>query len=388
MILAPSTFRVPQEYYIGGESPELAAFRRMLPPFIPIEVVKDDAPEQEDMIATSVIFEAGENLAVNFQEFCRRLIDERMERSSKEFTLSKAADAVEANSGGKKLGIPMLKAIIAEVAHSVELEYLDGVKKVYIIHPPALEDELTRQLSRLPVPPIVDSESERLISVLVNESIQCFVVRPYAMDLPGHRTADPRWLIVHLYNPDLPAMVMRVAQQGPWTFREPTPLLSDTKDTENWAMGQLQARLYHECGDILIRSEPNGPDTFPDFRADIDGTGWDIEVTRVLGDLLNDRHVPDKSRNRQKVIERAAQSSQLSESDVERALDQAIRSKARKRSSVPRGFKYCLVLVTAAEFDLGKWAPCWQGKDLSSFDAVVLMSGYTQPDVEFIKGHL
>ena len=388
MVFAHSQVRVPQEYLIGEESPGLAAFWRMLPPFVHLEVVQEGTLEEEDMIATSAIFEAGGNLARNFQEFSRRLIGERMGRSSKEFTLSKAAGAIGANSEGKKLGIPLLRAMIAEVAQAVEAEYIDGVTKVYIIHPPTLEDELIGQLSGLPVPPMADSESERMMSIPVNGSTQAFVVLPYAMDLPGHRSPDPKWLIVHLYNPDLPALVMRVREDGPWTFREPTPLLSDTKDAENWAMGQLRDHLYNEGVDIRFVSEPNGPGTFPDFRATIAGEKWDVEVTRVLGDLMNNRHVPDRSRDSRRVIERAAQSPEIGESDVERALNQAIRSKASKRPSVGKGFKYCLLLVNAAGLNVGEQSPVWQDKNLSSFDAIVLMSGYTHPKIEFIKGRL
>lgn len=388
MIFAPFQVRVPQEPLIGEESPGLAAFRRMLPPFIHIEVVPDGAAEPEDMIATSVMFEAGDNLASNVLEFSQRMIDARMGRSTKEFTPLKAADVNEAGPEGRKVSIPLLKAMIAEIAQESESEYIDGVTKVYIIHPSTLEGELKDLVARLPVPPLAASALERMMSVQVDEAIWPFVVQPYMMDLIGRSSANPRWLIVHLYNPNRPALAVKVAEHGPWTFKEPTPLLSDTKDAENWAIGELQNYLRDEGVDTQFRSEPNGPTTFPDFRADIGGEEWDVEVTRVLGDLLNSRHVPDKSRDSKKVIETAAQSPPISESDAGKALDQAVRSKGRKRPSVGRGFKYCLLLVNAAGLDVGRQSPVWRGKDLSSFDAVVLISGYTDPEIEFIKGSL
>ena len=69
---------------------------------------------------------------------------------------------------------------------------------------------------------------------------------------------------------------------------------------------------------------------------------------------MNNRHVPDRSRDSRRVIERAAQSPEIGESDVERALNQAIRSKASKRPSVGKGFKYCLLLVKRCRIECGR----------------------------------
>ena len=385
---APFQVRVPQEYLIGEESPGLAAFRRMLPPFIHVEVVSAGAPDEENMIATSVMFDVGENFASHFLEFAQRTMDVRMGRSTKEFTPLSVVDAIEGDPEGKKLGIPLIKEMIVEIVRESEPEYVDGATKVYVIHPPALEGELSGHLAVLPVPAMADSALERVMGVRVDKTVQSFVVQPYKMDLIGRHSEDPRWLIIHLYNPNMPALVVKVGEHGPWSFKEPTPLLSDTKDAESWAVWELQTYLRGEGVDIEIHSEPNGPTTFPDFRTVVGDEIWDVEVTRVLGDLLNSRHVPEKSRDSKKVIERAAQSSQISDTDVEKALDHAIRSKARKRPSVGTGFKYGLLLMNPVGLDVGKHSPVWQGKNLSSFDAVVLISGYTHPKIEFIKGSL
>ena len=131
----------------------------------------------------------------------------------------------------------MIKAMIAETADVEDSEYVEGVTKVYVIHPPELEDELRRHLSALPVPAMSDSPSERLMSVAIGQESRRFVVEPYKMDLTRRGSTDPRWLIVHIYNPDIPALAISVEAQGPLTFKEPTPLLSDTEVAETWAMG-------------------------------------------------------------------------------------------------------------------------------------------------------
>ena len=77
--------------------------------------------------------------------------------------------SITPDADGKKLGIPMIKAIIAEMTQILDHDYIEGVTKVYVIHPPELEDELHRHLSVQPVPSVSSSPLERLISVAVNK---------------------------------------------------------------------------------------------------------------------------------------------------------------------------------------------------------------------------
>ena len=236
IVFVPFRVRVPQQYLVGEESPGLKAFRRLLPPFVHMEVVHSGTPQYDDLKTHSVIFEAGENFAGNVVEYMSRLIDDRMGQSTKEFYTSTIADSITPDADGKKLRLQLLKAMIAETIEGEDYNYVDGVTKVYVIHPPQLEDELRKHLSALPVPAISASRSERLISITTSQETRHFVVEPYKMDLTRRHSTDPRWLIVHLYNPDMPALAIRVETQGPLTFKEPTPLLSDTQVAEKWAM--------------------------------------------------------------------------------------------------------------------------------------------------------
>ena len=214
MVFAPFRIRVPQQYLVGEESPGLKAFRRLLPPFVHVEVIQQGTPEYEELGVNSVTFEAGENFATNVIEYMSRLIDDRMGQGTKEFYTSTIGDSITPDAGGKKLGIPMIKAMIAETTEVEERDYIEGVTKVYVIHPPQLEDELRRHLSALPVPAMSSSPSERLISVAVGQEMRHFVVEPCKMDLNRRHSTDPRWLIVHLYNPDIPALAIGVEAQG------------------------------------------------------------------------------------------------------------------------------------------------------------------------------
>ena len=312
-----------------------------------------------------------------------------MGQGAKEFHTSSVGDSITPGADGKKLGIPMIKAMIAEMAEAEERDYVEGVTKVYVIHPPQLEDELHRHLSALPVPATSASPSARLISVAVDQEMRHFVVEPYKMDLTRRRSPDPRWLIVHLYNPDMPALAIGVEAQGPLTFKEPIPLLSDTEVAEKWAMGVMQGYLRDAGIDVrCVCHEPNGPKTFPDYRARLDGTQWDFEVTRVLGDILEGRHILENPRDPRKNMDLAVQSPPIEDEDVGSALDHAIDSKERKRQSNETARNLCLVLLNALDLNIGSQSEVWEGRDLTAFDAVVLVSGYSQPKIELIKGRL
>ena len=86
-------------------------------------------------------------------------------------------------------------------------------------------------------------------------------------------------------------------------------------------------------------------------------------------------------------MDRAVQSSPIEDGDVENALDSAIKSKGPKRRSDGTGSNYCLLLLNPLGLDVGSQSPWWKGRDLTSFDVVVLVNGYSQPSVEFIKGN-
>ena len=173
------------------------------------------------------------------------------------------------------------------------------------------------------------------------------------------------------------------------TFKEPTPLLSDTEVAENWAMGVMQDYLRDAGIDVRgVCHEPNGPKTFPDYRVRLDGAPWDFEITRVLGDMLEKRRILDKPRNPRKNMALAVQSPPIEDEDVRIALERAIKSKEQRRQSNETARNFCLVLLNALDLNVGTQSNVWEEMALTSFDAVVLVNGYSQPSVELISGRL
>ena len=120
MVFAPVRIRVPQEYLVGEESVGLKAFRRLLPPFIHVEVIEQNSPDYDDLKVHSVTFEAGENCATNVDAYTSWLMKIKWDRVQGNSRLLQLPIPSKPDSNGRRLGIPFLKAIIAEMAEREE----------------------------------------------------------------------------------------------------------------------------------------------------------------------------------------------------------------------------------------------------------------------------
>ena len=136
----------------------------------------------------------------------------------------------------------------------------------------------------------------------------------------------------------------------------------------------------------MLPMSPMGPRPSQDYRARLDGVQWNFEVTRVLGDILENRRIFNQPRDARKVIDMAVQSPPIDERDVTNALDQAIKSKEGKRETDGRARNLCLVLLNVLELDIRSNSDVWNDMDLTEFDAVFLVNGYARPSVELMKG--
>ena len=360
--------------------------RSFIPPFIDIEVVSPGTPEYDALPNNFVMFEVGENLLANMTTFTAMQLNSRLLQVTDQ--MPSLPDAATTNGSGQtaKLGIPLLKRGIASIVTALEPKEVEGATKVYIVHSPALKDDLHRHLADLPVPAYYDSMEERLISVTVDGKTLSFTVTPYMMGPLCQADADERWLLINLYNPHMPSMAIAVAEEGFMALKEPTPLLGDTEAVETWAMEKLTERWTRSGIHVQnVGKEPNGPKTFPDYTVSLNQKRWTCEITRVLGTIPTTRRVLDQPRDRIRNMERAVQSPPLLPSDIEAAVGKAITDKTairRKQSSTNR---VCLVLVNVLDRELDKQSTVWQQQDLAAFDAVVLISGFSEPRVEWIK---
>ena len=87
-------------------------------------------------------------------------------------------------------------------------------------------------------------------------------------------------------------------------------------------------------------------------------------------------------------MDMAVQSPPIEDGDDGGALDRAIKSKKHKRQSDGAAPNLCLVLLNALDLDICGQSTVWANLDLTLFDAVVLVNGYSEPSVELISGRL
>ena len=87
------------------------------------------------------------------------------------------------------------------------------------------------------------------------------------------------------------------------------------------------------------------------------------------------------------MFKKAVNKPSIGPDDAREALQKAIESKKRERTASEHR-RYGLVLLNSADLDIGKGAPVVAASGTwRRFDAVVLIQGYSQPTVEFIKGN-
>lgn len=138
--------------------------------------------------------------------------------------------------------------------------------------------------------------------------------------------------------------------------------------------------------------EPNGHQKFPDYKVQMDGRDWVVEVTRLMGAIPHNRVITTTERYAEQSISRAASQPGIDSNDIDAAIRQALNDKSRRRKCVASNELYCLLLVDAMDLidqnDTDQWAK--YDDELTAFDSVVLVQiAPWQPDVvTVIKGSI
>lgn len=138
--------------------------------------------------------------------------------------------------------------------------------------------------------------------------------------------------------------------------------------------------------------EPNGHQKFPDYKVQMDGRDWVVEVTRLMGAIPKNRVITTTERYTRQSISRAASQPGIDSNDIDAAIRQALNDKSRCRKCVASNELYCLLLVDVMDLvdqnDTGQWAK--YDDELAAFDSVALVQIEPgQPDaVTVIKGSI
>ena len=322
------------------------------------------------------------------EEYYSHLISDVMTSSASQFNELTADPDIQGSTDNGMLTIPNIRAAIKQIMNAVDEEYLNGVKTVYIVHPPDQEVQATRTISTLPA--AGTAGQTKLVSVENPEGTKVFPLETYSMDFHHKPFESTGWITI-MFNPEKPVVEVLVPTNMPASIYAPLYGFEDTTGVERSVMKAIRKRLSVKGIEVdQCSHEPNGEATFPDFEVKIGNQLWTIEITRVLEGIADGRVIRMGSYAQSRMTIAASQASSIGEGQVNDAVAYAVSAKSGKAAECKPDSKYCLVLVNPAILNIGHEQYDWSRHDLSSFDAVVLVQIRPGPTAEStnIKGNL
>ena len=358
-----------------------------LPPFCHLRIVPRDTPELARHLSFFSLQVPESDPQQVIGRYVRDLMIKLLGQSTTSFR-SSTSEQLNSETGNNLL--PVLKREASRIIADMPCDYMQGASTMYVIHSPTLKAKIVQAISKLPLAVGKNPTHRRLISVETDEMSYVFELDTYEIDLPLEYVDDPRWLILHLFNPDDPAMELLIPEPGSLIDVMPTMALDDTARLEYAAMEIVEQDLRSKQTRVEYTHEPNGVATFPDFEAYIDGAKWEIEVTRVLTGIAGGRTFRSGARNEESAVAQIVQSSPIGDNEIDHALTTALEGKGAKSPRVEPGTNYCLILVDVANLGIQKESDVWKEKDLSAFAAVIVISESARQEsvIEYIKGSL
>ncbi len=363
------------------------------PPFMPIKLVEKGASEHEATELHCAFFLDPEHQFIwnghsAIDEYYEHRISEILTSITSQLDHLSADPEIPGSASNGKLALPNVKAAIKQVINSNEEEFLDGVRKVYIVHPPSLQEDAIGMMSTLPAAGI--NSSTRLISLVNEGTTKVFPIETFCMKLHRAPFESTGWMTI-LFDPERPVVQILVPAGQPAAILAPLYGLGNTVNTERLAMDAITSRLNTGTSSVTRAiHEPNRDTTFPDFEATISGQEWSIEVTRPLKGIANGRVIKVGDPRQTAMTIHASKTSPINEQTLHEAITCAITEKSEKAAECKPGTKYCLALVNVADLNIAKEEYDWTKQDLSKFDAVLLLR--FQPGrkvkIENIKGNL
>ena len=363
------------------------------PPFMPVKIVARGTPEHKAAELRCAFFLESENQSKRngysaIGEYYEHLMSEILTSNTSQMGQLSADPEIPGSSNHGRLTLPNIKAAIKQVINPYDQEFIDGVTKVYVVHPPPLEKDAIRTMSALPAAGL-DGHT-RLIGVEKDGRTRTFHIEPFVMKLHQAPFESTGWMTIP-FNPERPVVEIRVPASHPTPFLDPLYGFGKTENIERDAMDAIIKQLSK--GTISVTratQEPNGETTFPDFEATIGGEEWSIEVTRVLKGIAEGRVIKVGDPRQTPMTIRASQTSPIDGQSLDNAVSCAIAEKSAKAASCKPGNKYCLVLVNVAALNIAREKYDWAKQDLSKFDAVVLLQFHPRSTVEIenLKGNL
>ena len=158
-----------------------------------------------------------------------------------------------------------------------------GVESVTLIFPKIVQSKVTEQLSGFPpclsmAPASPLTGSSKSVHVLGRAGTKSLPVLQQPLDIEVSDTS----IFVCLNNPAKPGwVVVAPDNKPPMSFKRNLRVVGTNDITEEAAWDQVCAWLTSRGATVSARPYPEGLNSFPDFRAWIDGYEVDVEMTSV-----------------------------------------------------------------------------------------------------------
>ena len=340
----------------------------MVPPFVEPQIVSPEDDEYEDVVysLSGAFFKTADNNVY--------------ERIKMEYTLSEATSPVARTFQSEAIDENTIKSRddlarwVTDTLEHETLEIWDPTKcEVWIVH----DDQIPCPAVSLTAGMLVDSNARHYKGTDYRGHLQ---VTPN-----GHRISIPvyTWLDygtegfgVFLDNTVLRQFRPKIPEGHVPSYHN---IIQDIPDEEYETRAWNAFEEMFENAGFLVRDskyEPNGPTSFPDWQASIDGHLCDIEVTRMLKGMLGPRLVTAQrkplSGGNDPRIENAISNARFSENEIRQSISATLIDKTRKRTKF--GSSNPCILIIANDFFSPMEARfrVWDDHDYSVFDGVFL----------------
>ncbi len=248
-------------------------------------------------------------------------------------------------------------------------DFAEGVTSVTILFSKSLETTVTKQLAHLPSPIVTKEEPFRKKARKVlhvrnkkgtEKSLPLF---EEILDIDAER----KDMFIVLNNPaDSPWEIL--ASDSPTNISMFSPeMMNSNEISEEITWNKVSLWILKKK--ITISEEqkyPNGENEFPDYRAAIKGTVYDIEITSVPD--LGKWTIKAGYQNLEETIQRVAKQPGETLADVSKEVIRILEKKSSRVQSNP-----CILVITNwssySLYDIS----FWKGKDLSKFCMVIVV---------------
>lgn len=271
--------------------------------------------------------------------------------------LADAAPYVPANGASLTLG--RFRDWVSDIVANTPASWVRGCKGVYVIHNPEARQGLTSILAPLLFSPW---RHHKMMTVPHKEGVLALEIE--LNETPALARDE---IILVLNNPSDPAVEHRKDAESFSEFH------FSNGEWENVAVetlrNALSANVGVSIGDMTIRHEPLGRDTFPDFELKIGPDEWGIEITRIEWQL--NTYVKMGSRTERKAISDAPRRP-ITRSSIVEAIERAREAKSERRAMCSRYARWCLLLVDVLDVLSGEDG-VGRSLDWSAFDVVAVI---------------